>query len=145
MNRSIVEDKFIERYKELLIKCRSEHLFYFDFQLENKQFIKGFYVIDKSENFYLSVGTLSNIFNEKVFEKFSSKFFEIDDTNQQQFFKIDSFSLSAFNQINQEFTALVEIIRSNKRFGKPRKFILNSKGIKISIEKEHSIIGTLNF
>jgi hypothetical protein len=118
-------------YKETLIKSikRGEtHVFYFEY--ENNPKIKGFYALENQSNVFISVCAISSILKENIYEKLRSKYFDIDNTYQKQFFLIEE-----IKDLDENLKSLIDIISSNTKKGTPRKHIVvDGEKINISLE-----------
>jgi hypothetical protein len=123
------KDNLLKKYKEIIVnKSGKKHTYFFKFGK-----IQGYYLIDEEDNKWISISAISEIMSEQKFSKFQSKFFDINKTEQQQFFIISKENM-AWYLIDPDHKILISLIKENTRQGTPRKFISNSAGEKISIE-----------
>ena len=126
--------KITSKYKEILIKNQRQQPRIYYFELDAKPKISGFYAIDRRGDILFSVCVISQLLKENIYEKLKSKFLDISNDKQKQFFLISN-NDEIFNNLSSEKKDLIGIIKSNNNFGTPRKFIV-SENEKINIELE---------
>ena len=128
--------KELSKFKELLVKRSDKnHIYYFEFEKEApRKTIKAFYVVDEDDKKWISVSAMSEIFPEKKYDHFKSKFIDITADNQQQFFIINPAENIGWASIDKEYKSMVKIIRENTKKGTPRKFLESIDKQKINIE-----------
>lgn len=116
----------LEKYQEILFKSEEKnHIFYF----ELNGTIKGFYLIDGQDRFYLSVCAMKQIMMNHL-PNIKSKYFNLSFDEQKEFVLIED----QFSKCSEEIQMLIDLITSNKRKGTPRKFILNKDAQRVNIE-----------
>lgn len=140
-------NNLIKCFKELLInKSDKNHIYFFTFKVDNINLsISGYYVIDDQNQKWISVCAISSMIKENIYEKYRSKYFDINGDRQQQFYLIDANKFLENLDSEHEKSILIDLILCNKRQGTPRKFITCCNGEKVNIEMESKTINCKEF
>lgn len=112
-------EKEIEKYKELPLSKGDAHIYYFQYNEK----IKGFYAIEK-DKYYLSMGIILQILDEKDIKKLENKYFNVSPFLQKKFYAIKDIDKIFIPKMIGDWAVIIKLILENKKRGSPRKYIV---------------------